>query len=179
MEAKHSYPAYGRVGASDELNVARVEVALLREALAEAVALATGTRRAGAQETVQLVGCRHWDADDAPLTTCDAAGGGTALDGGAAAVDGGGAALSGSRLDGGSRVLRSTAARSAVTRSTTVRSAATRSTTARSAAVRSVARSTAARSAAARSVAVPRPTVVRSVSSAAATACLAPPMAAC
>ena len=57
---------------TEELNVARAEVARLREALAEAEAQATGTRRrAGAQETVQLVGCRLWDADDAPLTARD------------------------------------------------------------------------------------------------------------
>ena len=56
---------------TDELNVARAEVARLREALAEAEAQATGTRRAGAQETVQLMGCRLWAADDAPLTARD------------------------------------------------------------------------------------------------------------
>ena len=57
---------------TEELNVARAEVARLREALAEAEAQATGTRRrAGEQETVQLVGCRLWDADDAPLTARD------------------------------------------------------------------------------------------------------------
>ena len=56
---------------SEELNLTRAEVARLREALAEAQAQATGTRRAGAQETVQLMGCRLWDADDAPLTARD------------------------------------------------------------------------------------------------------------
>ena len=54
-----------------ELETARVEVARLREALVAAEQSATGTRRDDAAEAPQLVGCRQWDADDAPLTTRD------------------------------------------------------------------------------------------------------------
>ena len=57
--------------ATEELSVARAEVARLREALAEAEAQATGKRRPAAQETARLVGCRLWDADDAPLSARD------------------------------------------------------------------------------------------------------------
>jgi hypothetical protein len=61
----------GALLAHEELNLARAEVARLREALAEAEAQATGKRRPAAQETARLVGCRLWDADDAPLSARD------------------------------------------------------------------------------------------------------------
>ena len=54
-----------------DINIARAEVARLREALAEAEEQATGKRRPAAQETARLVGCRLWDADDAPLSARD------------------------------------------------------------------------------------------------------------
>ena len=54
-----------------ELDAARHEVSHLREAVVAAEGSVADKPRAATAETPQLVGCRQWDADDAPLTPRD------------------------------------------------------------------------------------------------------------
>jgi len=57
--------------ARKELTAAREEVTLLKEAVVAAEEPLTGTRRNSCSEAPQLIGCRQWDVDDAPLTARD------------------------------------------------------------------------------------------------------------